>query len=45
MRVWIVTEENGFRCIVIGVYDNKEKATKKMEECLANRSVKEYEVE
>lgn len=45
MKVWAVTEENGYRCIVVGIYKDKEKAMDKMKECLAHRSINECEVE
>lgn len=45
MKVWAVTEENGYRCYIVGIYMDKEKAMKKAKECLADRDIKEYDVE
>ena len=45
MKVYVVIEDNEFKCDIIGVYTDRMKATEKKLECLYNRSVIECEVE
>lgn len=46
MKVWIVFEYDDYTTDrIIGVYDNKEKATEVHKECPVWRYIKEYEVE
>lgn len=45
MKVWVVKEDNGYRCNIIGVYSDMAKAMEKKMECFIDRDIVECEVE
>lgn len=45
MKVYVVTEDNGYRSTVVGVYKDRVSATEKKMERFADRDIYEFEVE
>ena len=45
MKVYVVKEENGYKCSIIGVYSEREKAVEKKMENFTDRDIHECKVE
>ena len=45
MKVYIVTEDNEFRCKIVGAYSDRSKALEKKMENFTDRDIHECEVE